>query len=321
MESKLRQLKDLVPEARFAMANGQMSESQLEDTMLDFVNGEVDVLLCSTIIETGMDVKNANTMIVYNSNHLGLSQLYQLRGRIGRSNRIAYCYLTYEKDVSMSQVAEKRLQAIKEFTEFGSGFKIALRDLEIRGSGSILGSKQSGHIDAIGYDLYVKYLKEAIAQLRGEAPQEKIETSIELNVDSYIEPSYIQDPSQRMEIYKKIAMVESEEDFEDLMDELIDRFGDPSKKLISLLRISWYRNVSGQYGIESISQKGQDIQINFAQGEKLDLAVVNELKQKYRDQVTFSLSGANYIHFKRVKDPLLLVEGSLKTLKKQKNFT
>lgn len=321
MESKLRQLKDLVPEARFAIANGQMSESQLEDTMLDFVNGEVDVLLCSTIIETGMDVKNANTMIVYNSNHLGLSQLYQLRGRIGRSNRIAYCYLTYEKDVSMSQVAEKRLQAIKEFTEFGSGFKIALRDLEIRGSGSILGSKQSGHIDAIGYDLYVKYLKEAIAQLRGEAPQEKIETSIELNVDSYIEPSYIQDPSQRMEIYKKIAMVESEEDFEDLMDELIDRFGDPSKKLISLLRISWYRNVSGQYGIESISQKGQDIQINFAQGEKLDLAVVNELKQKYRDQVTFSLSGANYIHFKRVKDPLLLVEDSLKTLKKQKNFT
>lgn len=321
MESRLRELKKLVPEASFAIANGQMNEHQLEETMLDFVGGEIDVLLCSTIIETGMDVKNTNTMIVYNANYLGLSQLYQLRGRIGRSNRVAYCYLTYEKNASISEVAQKRLQAIKEFTEFGSGFKIALRDLEIRGSGSILGNKQSGHIDAIGYDLYVKYLREAISRLRGEEPKKKVDTNMELSVDSYIDPAYIKDSSQRMEIYKKIAVIESQEEYEDLLDELIDRFGEPSKELMSLLKISYYRNLSGNFGIESISQKGANVQINFAPGEKLELAVLNELKQKYRDQVQFSVAASTYIYFKEVKDPLEVIEESLKTLKKQKKFT
>lgn len=321
MESKLDQLKKLVPEVTFAMANGQMSESQLENTMLDFFNGEIDVLLCSTIIETGMDVKNANTMIVYQANHLGLSQLYQLRGRIGRSNRIAYCYLTYEKNVSISELAEKRLQAIKEFTEFGSGFKIAMRDLEIRGSGSILGSKQSGHIDAIGYDLYVKYLKEAIANLKGEDPESQIESNLDLAMDAYIDKSYIKDSSQRLEIYKKMASLEDEEDYEDLLDELIDRFGDPPRDVLNLLKVSLYRSLSGRLGVESIVQKDKSLQVNFAQGLKPDLASLNELKQMYRDQVFFSLGKDSYIHFKEVKNPLNAIEKTLKTLKKQRDFT
>lgn len=255
MENKLFELKKLIPEAKFKMAHGQMSEKELEDTMISFINHEFDVLLCSTIIETGVDVKNVNTMIICNSNRFGLSQLYQLRGRIGRSNRIAYAYFTYERDTMLSEIAQKRLKSIKEFTEFGSGYKIAMRDLEIRGSGSILGSRQHGHVEAIGYDLYIKYLKNAVSKLKGEEIQEEIETSIDIKMDSFIPKEYISDDIQRLEIYKKISIIESEDEFSDLIDELIDRFSEPPEEVVNLMKISLLRYRAKKAKILSITER------------------------------------------------------------------
>ena len=190
-------LKKLVPEANIAIGHGQMSEKELENVMMDFINNKYNVLVCTTIIETGLDIPNVNTIIVYDADKMGLSQLYQLRGRVGRTNKVAYAYFTYEKDKVLTEVAEKRLRAIKDFTEFGSGFKIAMRDLEIRGAGNLLGVEQHGHIEAIGYDLYVKFLNETIKRLRGEKVEETIDTSIELSVDGYIPLNYIEDEEQK----------------------------------------------------------------------------------------------------------------------------
>lgn len=318
MENKLAELRQLVPEATFALANGQMSETVLEDTMVEFMKGEVDVLLCSTIIETGMDVQNANTMIVTESNRLGLSQLYQLRGRIGRSARMAYAYFTYERDVSISEVAEKRLKAIKEFTEFGSGYKIALRDLEIRGSGSILGARQHGHMESIGYDLYVKYLSDAVKKRKGIEEEEKIETVMDLKMDSFIPKDYITDEELRLEIYKKISVIESEEDYSDLIDELIDRFSDVPREVSNLMDIALLRSKASFADVLSIVQKKEEYEIKLS--GQLDLQLVAALQDQGKN-ITFSFQEQPVIVLTKLKYPVEELKKVLSVLSLHKKNT
>ena len=231
-------LSALVPEARIAVAHGQMDEEELERVMLEFLDGQYDVLLCSTIIETGMDISNVNTLIVYDADHLGLAQLYQLRGRVGRSNRVAYAYFTYRRDKVLSEDAEKRLSAIKEFTELGSGFRIAMRDLEIRGAGNILGPEQHGFIATVGFELYCKLLEESVKELRGELVSAPPEPVIDLTVDAYVPDSYVTDSQQKVEVYKKVVNLRTEEDVQELEEELIDRFGDPPQAVRNLLSVA-----------------------------------------------------------------------------------
>ena len=301
MENKLLELRKLVPEATFAMANGQMSEKALEDTMIDFIEGNIDVLVCSTIIETGMDVPNANTMIITDSNRLGLSQLYQLRGRIGRSSRIAYAYFTYDRSTSISEVAQKRLKAIKEFTEFGSGHKIAERDLEIRGSGSILGSRQSGHIEKIGYDLYMKYLKDAIMKLKGLEVEEKVDTTIDLKLDSFIPKEYIEDDKTRLEIYKKISVIDTEEAYSDLVEELIDRFSDFPDEVSNLMDIALLKNKAQKANVKSITERKGEYRIKV-EGE-VSLEAIMEMNNEF-ENISYSMGDENEIVLNKLKYPL-----------------
>lgn len=301
MENKLLELRKLVPEATFSMANGQMTEKALEDIMIDFIEGNVDVLVCSTIIETGMDVPNANTMIITDSNRLGLSQLYQLRGRIGRSSRIAYAYFTYDRSTSISEVAQKRLQAIKEFTEFGSGHKIAERDLEIRGSGSILGSRQSGHIEKIGYDLYMKYLKDAVMKLKGLDVEEEIETTIDLKLDSFIPKDYIADDKTRLEIYKKISVLSTEEEYSDLVDELIDRFSDFPDEVSNLMDIALLKNKAQRAKVSSILERRGEYRVRV-EGE-VPLPAIMEINNEF-ENISYSMGNDNEIILTKLKYPL-----------------
>lgn len=259
IEQMAEQISMLVPDARIAVAHGQMNESELESVILDFLEGNFDVLVSTTIIETGVDIPNVNTLIIYNADKMGLSQLYQLRGRVGRSNRIAYAYFTYQRDKVLTEVAEKRLQAIKEFTELGSGFKIAMRDLSIRGAGNLLGAEQHGFINSVGFDLYSQMLKEAIDELKGEAKQEIVSpVEINLQLDAYIPSLYITDSRQKIEMYKKFVAVSSLEDVDDLAEELLDRFGPIPKPVQNLLTISRLRVYALQHHITEISQKNPD---------------------------------------------------------------
>lgn len=252
IEQAAARLQELIPEARVAVAHGQMEESRLERVMLDFLAGEFDVLVCSTIIESGLDIPNVNTLIVYDADHLGLAQLYQLRGRVGRSNRVAYAYFTYRRDKILTEEAEKRLQTIKDFTELGSGFKIALRDLEIRGAGNILGPEQHGFIASVGFDLYNRLLEEAIRERKGEVKPELPQPVIDLPVDAYLPEEYVADPRQKMEIYRKIARLESREEAMDLADELVDRFGTPPEPVAALLAVARIKSLARRLGVASI---------------------------------------------------------------------
>ena len=252
-------IQKLVPSARIAIAHGQMSVIALEDIMMDYLEKKYDVLLCTTIIETGMDISNANTIIVYNADKMGLSQLYQLRGRVGRSSRQAYAYLMYEKDKVLTEIAQKRLKAIREFTEFGSGFRVAMMDLEIRGSGNILGEVQHGHIEEVGYDLYIKMLNDSFNRLKGKTVEEKVSTEVYLNVNAYIPDNYIEDEIQKIEIYKKIASINSKEDYFDIQAEIEDRFSNIPQEVENLLKISSIRSLGEKIGIEKISQKNRTI--------------------------------------------------------------
>ena len=247
-------IRRVVPRAKIAVGHGQMSARELENVMIGFLKKEFDVLVCTTIIETGMDIQNANTIIIYDSDKMGLSQLYQLRGRVGRSSRQGYSYFMYEKDKVLSEAAEKRLKAIKEFTEFGSGFKIAMRDLEIRGAGNLLGSQQHGHMDVIGYDLYVKLLGESIRKIKGEPIVEEVDTEIELSVNAYIPTEYIADEKTKIEIYKKIASIESKEDKEEIEDELVDRFSDIPIVLKTLIMIAYIKSLGKKLKVKTIKQ-------------------------------------------------------------------
>lgn len=267
------QIRLLVPDAKVAVAHGQMAETELEKVMLDFLDGEFDVLVSTTIIETGVDIPNVNTLIIYDADKMGLSQLYQLRGRVGRSNRIAYAYFTYQRDKVLSETAEKRLQAIKEFTELGSGFKIAMRDLSIRGAGNILGAEQHGHIATVGFELYSQMLKEAVQELQGKNQQEQTsEPQIELNVDAYLPSEYIRDEKQKIELYKKIRAVTTLQEVNDLEEEIEDRFGDLPEPVQTLIRVARIRAYSIQYGVETIEQKGTEISLKFRpeQTEQID---------------------------------------------------
>ncbi len=239
-----RYVQELVPESKVSVTHGQMTERQLEKEMLSFMDQESNVLVCTTIIETGIDIPNVNTIIVYNSDKMGLSQLYQLRGRVGRSNRIAYAYLLYAKDKVLTEVAEKRLKALKDFTELGSGFKIAMRDLEIRGAGNIMGSSQHGHMASVGYDLYCRMLEDTIKIIKGEISKEPIETTVEIKIDAFISEDYIEDEIQKIEIYKKIAAIEDIEDYNDIKEELEDRYSKIPEPVHNLMDIAYIKSIA-----------------------------------------------------------------------------
>ncbi|MEE0944500.1 MAG: transcription-repair coupling factor [Clostridia bacterium] len=248
-------IRKLIPDARVAVAHGRMKEDELEDIMYSMVNGDTDILVCTTIIETGLDIPNANTIIIENADRMGLSQLYQLRGRVGRSTRSAYAYMTYKRDKVLSETAQKRLSAIREFIEFGSGFKIAMRDLEIRGAGNILGAQQHGHMDSVGYDMYCRLLSESVREVKGEKIQGDAEVLIDISVDAYIPEKYIKNQNQRIDAYKQIAAIASDEDSAEVIDEIIDRFGDVPKAVMNLIKISEIKTVASECGVVEISEK------------------------------------------------------------------
>lgn len=277
----------LVPEASVAFAHGQMKERELENIMYQFINGEIDVLVSTTIIETGLDISNVNTMIIHDADNMGLSQLYQLRGRVGRSNRTAYAFLMYRRNKMLKEVAEKRLSAIREFTELGSGFKIAMRDLEIRGAGNLLGARQHGHMEAVGYDLYCKMLNEAVKNLKGESAPEQFETTLELNVDAFIPPSYIPNEFQKLDIYKRIAVIENREESEEMMEELIDRFGEPPKSVENLLAIARLRAKAHICYYMEIKESTDKIKFVFYYMAKINPANIMTMAEKYEGALKF----------------------------------
>lgn len=281
-------LSRLVPEAKIIIAHGQMNEKELEEVIMQFISGEGDILLCTTIIETGIDMPNVNTLIVYDADRMGLSQLYQLRGRVGRSNRLAYAYFTYKRDKILSETAEKRLKAIKEFTEFGSGFKIAMRDLEIRGAGNLLGTQQHGHMAAVGYDLYCQMLEEAVKELTGDEKEEYIETTVEISINAYIPDDYIEDEVQKIETYKKIASIENMDEKMDIEEELVDRFGDIPKPLENLINIAYIRAIAKGLRIIGIKQSGKDVLIRFKDGNLIDIEKIKSLNKKMGENISFA---------------------------------
>ena len=277
----------LVPEARVDFAHGQMSQRELEQVMYDFINGDVDVLVSTTIIETGLDISNVNTMIIHDSDRYGLSQLYQLRGRVGRSNRTAYAFLMYTKNKMLQETAEKRLSAMREYSDLGSGFKIAMKDLELRGAGNLLGAQQHGHMNAVGYDLYCKMLSEAVKEAKGIQTMDDFETTIDLNIDAFIPDSYISNEFQKLDIYKRIAGIESQQEYDDMLEELIDRFGEPTKAVLNLLAIARLKALAHQGYVTEIKQLGKDVRITLYEKAKLDPAGIPAIMAQYRRGLQF----------------------------------
>ena len=292
-------LQRLLPEANISFAHGQMRERQLEDIMYDFINGDIDVLVSTTIIETGLDIPNANTMIIQDADRFGLSQLYQLRGRVGRSSRMAYAFLLYRRDKLLKEVAEKRLAAIREFTDLGSGIKIAMRDLEIRGAGNLLGEAQSGHMEAVGYDLYCKMLNEAVRQLKGGSEEESFTTAIDLDIDAYIPDSYIKNEYQKLDIYRRIAAIENEEELDDMTEELIDRFGDIPKKVQQLLNIAALKSLAHMAYVTAVEQKGADIRFTMYERAKIDPRKIPALLETYRKNLIFRTEEPPYFLYQK----------------------
>jgi transcription-repair coupling factor (superfamily II helicase) len=278
-------IQNLVPECKTTVIHGQMTERQLENEMMAFMNNEYNVLICTTIIETGIDIPNVNTIIIYDSDKMGLSQLYQLRGRVGRSNRIAYAYFVYKKDKILTEVAEKRLRALKDFTELGSGFKIAMRDLEIRGAGNMMGSAQHGHMATIGYDLYCRMLEDTIKIIKGEIEQEPIETSIDIKVDAFIDSQYIEDELQKIEIYKKIAAIESMHDYMDVKEELEDRFSEIPDPVYNLMDIAYIKSKARSLWIEEVKEKDGEVLFQFQSRDKVDKDIFKKLLEKYKNNI------------------------------------
>ncbi len=276
----------LVPQASVAYAHGQMKEHELEQIMVDFINGEIDVLVSTTIIETGLDIPNVNTIIVHDADTMGLSQLYQLRGRVGRANRTAYAFLMYRRDKMLPEAAEKRLSAIREFTELGSGIRIAMRDLEIRGAGNLLGAEQHGHMEAVGYDLYCKLLNESVKELQGEEPaQEDFETSIDLDIDAYIPDQYILNEAQKLDIYQRIAAIRTEEEQEDMLEEMMDRFGEPPRCVQNLLAIARLRSEAHDAWILEIAQNDREIKLSMYEQAQIDTTKIDSLVKSNRGKL------------------------------------
>lgn len=303
IEDMAGRISSLVPDATVAYAHGQMGERALERIMYDFINGDIDVLVSTTIIETGLDISNVNTMLIHDADKLGLSQLYQLRGRVGRSSRSAYAFLMYRRDKVLEEVAEKRLKAIKEFSDLGSGFKVAMKDLEIRGAGNLLGAEQHGHMEAVGYDLYCKMLNEAVLELKGESRNDKFETSIDLPVDAYIPSSYIRNESQKLDIYKRISGIENIHEYHDMEDELTDRFGDIPKQAENLLDIALMKSDAARAQITDITGNRACVKITMYENAYIDAMEIPGLIKEYGGNLRFSAAGTPYFTYIPAKEP------------------
>lgn len=297
IERKAEEVARLVPEAHVAFAHGKMTGKELENIMLDFIDGKIDVLVCTTILESGIDIPNANTIVVENADRLGLAQLYQIRGRVGRSNTQSYAYITYKRDKLLSEVADKRLKAIKEFTEFGSGFKIAMRDLEIRGAGSLLGEIQHGHMEQVGYDTYCSLLEQVVKQMQGIEVREEIDVQIDIRISSYISDEYISNSSQKIEMYQDIALCKTEGDIQNVIDEMIDRFGPMPEEVNNLLEVARIKELCKKAGIIKVAQKQQNVVFNF--DEKIfNMQLVDKLVKLYKNEIKFSPGKEPYITYK-----------------------
>ena len=314
IEKKATEISDLVDEAKVEYAHGKMTGNQLENIMQDFIEKKINVLVCTTILESGIDIPNANTIIVENADRLGLAQLYQIRGRVGRSDKQAYAYITYKRDKMLTEVAEKRLKAIKEFTEFGSGFKIAMRDLEIRGAGSLMGEIQHGHMEQIGYDMYCELLNQVVKEIKGEEIIEEIDVQIDLDVTSYIPEEYISNSNSKIEIYQKIALCKNEDDLQNITDEIIDRYGQMPYEVENLLDIARIKSLAKEKYILKISQKRENI-IFYFDNSKFNFDIVDKLMKIYRNRIKFSPSKDPYITFK-LKDSKQILEECKDFLKK-----
>lgn len=306
IERKSNEISNLIPEAKVGFAHGKMSGKELEDIMLEFVNKDINVLICTTILESGIDIPNANTIIVEDADRLGLAQLYQIRGRVGRSDKQAYAYITYKRDKLINEVAEKRLKAIKEFTEFGSGFKIAMRDLEIRGAGSLIGEMQHGHMDQVGYDTYCKLLDEVVKEMKGIKVKEEVDVTIDINVSSYIPASYIENGNQKIEVYQNIALCSNEEDIKNIEEDITDRFGKIPKEIINLLEIARIKSLCKKLGIIKVTQKQNNIVFNFDEATfNFD---IDSIIKKYKNRVKFSPAREPYITYKLLDSKKILEE-------------
>ncbi len=294
IEKKASEVSNLVPEAKVGFANGKMTGKELEQIMLDFIQKKINVLVCTTILESGIDIPNANTIIVENADRLGLAQLYQIRGRVGRSDRQAYAYITYKREKLLSEVADKRLKAIKEFTEFGSGFKIAMRDLEIRGAGSLLGEIQHGHMEQVGYDTYCRLLDEVVKEMKGIEIQEEQDIQIDIDVSSYIPDNFIDNNSQKIEIYQNIALCRTEEDLQNVIDEIIDRYGHMPEELENLIEVARIKNICKKVNVIKISQR-KDKAVFYFDKAKFNPEIVDKLIKKYSNNIRFSSGIEPYI--------------------------
>lgn len=297
---KASEIEQKLPGIRIACAHGKMGERQLEDVISSFIHQTYDVLVCTTIIESGIDMPNVNTIIVENADRLGLAQLYQLRGRVGRSNRQAYAYVTYRKDRILTEIAEKRLTAIRDFTELGAGFKIALRDLEVRGAGNLLGAEQHGHLESIGYDLYCRMLDEAVRELQGQPQEQRISAVVDLKIDAYIPPSYVPDEGQRMDLYRRIAGLSSRADYQDILDECLDRYGELPESVMMLVDVSYIRYAAGRNGFVRIEQQHQHILLKYDTSVKPDMKTLSLVinQDQYKGLLLFNAGTQPYVLFR-----------------------
>lgn len=318
------QVAKLVPEANVAFAHGQMNERQLEKIMYGFINGEIDVLVSTTIIETGLDISNVNTMIIHDADQMGLSQLYQLRGRVGRSNRTAYAFLMYRRNKMLKEVAEKRLHAIREFSELGSGIRIAMRDLELRGAGNLLGAEQHGNMEAVGYDLYCKLLNEAVKEAKGMEVKEDFETTIDINVDAFIPDKYISNEYRKLDIYKRIAGIENKEEYEDMLEELMDRFGEPPKTVQNLLGVAYLKAIAHNAYITEVKQMGDQLKLTMYEKAKIDPAKIPELLKEYPEELKFKVEVNPYFIYsprkRSVKEVIPMMERAEELLTKMQSM-
>ena len=314
------QVARLVPEANVAFAHGQMSERELEKIMYGFINGDIDVLVSTTIIETGLDISNVNTIIIHDADQMGLSQLYQLRGRVGRSNRTAYAFLMYRRNKMLKEIAEKRLHAIREFTELGSGIKIAMRDLELRGAGNLLGAEQHGHMEAVGYDLYCKMLNEAVQEAKGIQVQEDFETTIDMKISAYIPEKYIPNEYLKLDIYKRIAGIENREEYEDMLEELMDRFGEPPKTVQNLLAVANLKALAHRIYLTEVKQMGDEVRLTMYERAKVNPEKVPEILEKYQGELTFKVETNPYFIYrprkKKAKEAVPVMEKTGELLQK-----
>lgn len=319
IEEIANRVQQLVPEANVTFAHGQMRERDLENIMMDFVNGDIDVLVSTTIIETGLDIPNANTIIIHDADRLGLSQLYQIRGRVGRSSRTSYAFLMYRRDRMLKEEAEKRLQAIREFTELGSGIKIAMRDLELRGAGNVLGAEQHGHMDAVGYDLYCKLLNEAVLALKGDIAEEEYDTEVECEIDAYIPSTYIKNEYQKLDVYKRISTIADHEEYMDMQDELMDRFGDLPKPVENLLLVADVRALAHKIGVTVVRANTQEITIKMYPKAKIDVAKIPAVIEEYGGALKFRTGTPPafvYTERKKNNDVKIMLNKALEIMKK-----